>query len=43
MRLEGLGKLKKCNNLIGTRTHDLLACSYQQPMQWSWDDVFCLF
>jgi hypothetical protein len=27
VQLEGLGKLKKFNNLIGTRTHDLPACS----------------
>jgi hypothetical protein len=26
-RLEGLGKLKKSNDLIGDRTHDLPACS----------------
>jgi hypothetical protein len=25
--MEGLGKLKKYNNLIGIRTRDLLACS----------------
>jgi hypothetical protein len=27
VRLEGLGKLKKSNDLIGNRTRDLLACS----------------
>jgi hypothetical protein len=27
VRLEGLGKLKKSNDLIGTRSHDLPACS----------------
>jgi hypothetical protein len=27
VRLEGLDKLKKFNNLIGNQTHDLLACS----------------
>jgi hypothetical protein len=27
MRLEGLGKLEKNNDLIDTRTHDLPACS----------------
>jgi hypothetical protein len=27
VQLEGLGKLKKSNNLIGIRTSDLLACS----------------
>jgi hypothetical protein len=27
MRLEGLGKLKKSNDLIGIRTRDLPACS----------------
>jgi hypothetical protein len=27
MRLEGLGKLKKFNDLIENRTHDLPACS----------------
>jgi hypothetical protein len=27
MRLEGLGKLKKINDVIGTRTRDLPACS----------------
>jgi hypothetical protein len=27
VRLEELGNLKKCNDLIGTRTSDLSACS----------------
>jgi hypothetical protein len=27
MRLEGLGQLKKCNNLIGIGTRDIPACS----------------
>jgi hypothetical protein len=27
VRLEGLGKLKKFSDLIGTRNHDLPACS----------------
>jgi hypothetical protein len=27
VRLEGLGQLKKCNDLIGNRTRDLPACS----------------
>jgi hypothetical protein len=27
VRLEGLGQLKKCNDLIGNETHNLLACS----------------
>jgi hypothetical protein len=27
VRLEGLGQLKKYNDLIGTRTRDLPACS----------------
>jgi hypothetical protein len=27
VQLEGLGKLKKSNNLIGIRTRDLAACS----------------
>jgi hypothetical protein len=27
VRLEGLGKLKKCNVLIGNRTGDLPACA----------------
>jgi hypothetical protein len=27
MQLEGLGQLKKSNDLIGNRTRDVLACS----------------
>jgi hypothetical protein len=27
VQLEGLGQLKKCNDLIGTRTRDLSACN----------------
>jgi hypothetical protein len=27
LQLEGLGQLKKSNDLIGNRTRDLLACS----------------
>jgi hypothetical protein len=33
VRLEGLGKLKKCNDLIGTRTGDLPCCSYRVPLK----------
>jgi hypothetical protein len=30
VRLEGLSKLKKINDLIGTRTRDLPACSIEK-------------
>jgi hypothetical protein len=35
LRLEGLGKLKKCNELIGSGTRDLPACSVvPQPLSY---------
>jgi hypothetical protein len=34
VRLEGSGKLKKSNDLIGTRTRDLPACSVVPPLRY---------
>jgi hypothetical protein len=40
VRLEGLGKLKKSNDIMGTRTCDLLACSIvPQPTRYRDDTV----
>jgi hypothetical protein len=34
VRPEGLGKLKKISNFIGTRTRYLPACRYDEGMDW---------
>jgi hypothetical protein len=44
VRLAELGQLKKCNDLIGTWSRDLPACSIvpQPTKQWRWVMIFLL-